>query len=51
MRRFHSRSFKEKYMKLIKEMEAIGQPPTEAKRYEMLREMSRTLISSLLFFS
>ena len=30
-------------------MEAIRQPPTEAKRYEMTRKMSRTLISSLLF--
>jgi hypothetical protein len=26
-----------KYTKLISEMEIIGQPPTEAKRYEMLR--------------
>ena len=30
-------SFQGQYTKLIKEMEAIGQPPTEAKRYEMLR--------------
>ena len=29
--------FHGKYIKLIKEMELIGQPPTEAKRYEMLR--------------
>ena len=29
--------FHGKYMKLIGEMELIGQPPTEAKRYEMLR--------------
>ena len=30
-------TFQGHYSKLIKEMEAIGQPPTEAKRYEMLR--------------
>jgi hypothetical protein len=29
--------FMGKYYKLISEMEDIGQPPTEAKRYEMLR--------------
>ena len=30
-------TFQGQYFKLIKEMEVIGQPPTEAKRYEMLR--------------
>ena len=30
-------TFQGQYHKLIKEMEVIGQPPTEAKRYEMLR--------------
>ena len=29
--------FHGKYLKLIYEMELIGQPPIEAKRYEMLR--------------
>ena len=29
--------FHGQYVKLIKEMEVISQPPTEAKRYEMLR--------------
>ena len=29
--------FHGKYIKLIGEMELIGRPPTEAKRYEMLR--------------
>ena len=29
--------FHGKYLKLIYEMELIGEPPIEAKRYEMLR--------------
>ena len=33
--------FHGQYLKLIKEMELIGQPPTEAKRYEMLRRYAK----------